>query len=141
MGELKEEFFVKHLEEGFKKIVEAQSDIAFYRRYRQGPGGRIFQGSGKRLHDRSGRLGDWLADPSYTVKASGGGVRGIMRNFPIYMRFLDMKEHGNFMIYNRQIWGILYGDTFNRMRYEFREYIAERLKEIFFDVPRKPGKQ
>lgn len=53
-----------------------------------------------------------------------------------------MKEHGNFKIYNRQIWGILYGETFQNIRYEFnqevRDWINKNLREIMNQLKVNP---
>ena len=42
-----------------------------------------------------------------------------------------MKKHGNYQIYNRQIYGILYHDTLGKVKYEYQDYIRERVKEMF----------
>ncbi|EOA52049.1 hypothetical protein HMPREF1214_04873 [Bacteroides sp. HPS0048] len=51
------------------------------------------------------------------------------------MRFMDMKRVGNWQIYNRQVWGILYNNTINAVRYEYgkqvRDQIYARLTNAF----------
>jgi len=42
-----------------------------------------------------------------------------------------MKKHGNYQIYNRQIYGILYHDTLGKIKYEYQDYVRERVKEMF----------
>ncbi len=45
--------------------------------------------------------------------------------YPTYIRFLDMKRLGNYRIYNRPIWGILYRQTLRDIRYEFSDWLAK----------------
>ena len=42
-----------------------------------------------------------------------------------------MQKHGNYQIYNRQIYGILYHDTLGKIKYEYQDYVRERVKEMF----------
>ena len=67
---------------------------------------------------------------NYSVIPDGEGVIA-HSNLPLYTRFLDMKKHGNYQIYNRQIYGILYHDTLGKIKYEYQDYVRERIKEMF----------
>ena len=40
-----------------------------------------------------------------------------------------MKHLGNWRVYNRQVWGILYGHTLREIKYEWRQQIADRIRE------------
>ena len=71
-----------------------------------------------------------LQNPNYSVIPDGAGVIA-HSNLPLYTRFLDMKKHGNYQIYNRQIYGILYHDTLGKIKYEYQDYVRERVKEMF----------
>jgi len=71
-----------------------------------------------------------LQNPNYSVVPDGEGVIA-HSNLPLYTRFLDMKKHGNYQIYNRQIYGILYHDTLGKIKYEYQDYVRERIKEMF----------
>ena len=46
-----------------------------------------------------------------------------------------MKRMGNYRIYNRPIWGILYKDSFVKMKYEFedwlRSFVGRTLRDSF----------
>ena len=70
-----------------------------------------------------------LQNPNYSVVPDGEGV--IARsNLPLYTRFLDMKKHGNYQIYNRQIYGILYHDTLGKIKYEYQDYVREGKRNV-----------
>lgn len=45
-----------------------------------------------------------------------------------------MKKKGNYKIYNRQIWGILYRDTFRKMSYMYREWLSGNMKKMLQDA-------
>ena len=106
----KTDFFTDRIGRGIQDIFQAQLDIA--------------------IQGRSGALMAALQNPNYSVVPDGEGV--IARsNLPLYTRFLDMKKHGNYQIYNRQIYGILYHDTLGKIKYEYQDYVRERVKEMF----------
>jgi hypothetical protein len=44
------------------------------------------------------------------------------------LRFLDMKKFGNMKIYNRLVWGILYGETKAELSYGFFEEVRNALR-------------
>jgi hypothetical protein len=44
------------------------------------------------------------------------------------LRFLDMKKLGNMKIYNRLVWGILYGETAKDLMYGFTEEVKTALR-------------
>ncbi|MCS3335720.1 hypothetical protein NXU97_19810 [Bacteroides xylanisolvens] len=85
---------------------------------------------GEIIQGRSGALMAALQNPNYSVIPDGEGVIA-HSNLPLYTRFLDMKKHGNYQIYNRQIYGILYHDTLGKIKYEYQDYVRERIKEMF----------
>lgn len=115
--DLKFQYFTDQLRRGFRKIFETQRGIAQSQIYSQ----QAYRTDGTR-RSRSGQLMAALNSPSYTFAPSGVGVKATV-NYPTYLRFLDMKRMGNYRIYNRPIWGILYKETFNNIRYEFREWV------------------
>ncbi len=127
--EIKAKYFKEHIEKGIKDIFEAQRKIALYRIYQVGSKRREVRLSGQTLRSRSGLLKYCLTYPNYSVETSGGGV--ISRtSLPTYIRFLDMEEFGNFRIYNRQIWGILYTETMQNIKYEYRDWLKEKFPEL-----------
>lgn len=136
---IKQEFIREKVEKDVRTIFEAQLLIArerVYTRTRYSREGRSFyqeKGFGKTL-DRDSLLLKALESPQYKIEASGNGVISTS-NIPLYMRFMDMKRVGNWQIYNRQVWGILYNNTINAVRYEYgkevRERIYKQLQEMF----------
>ena len=115
---------------GIQDIFQAQLDIATKRIYQKGRERRKVQGTGEIIQGRSGALMAALQNPNYSVIPDGEGVIA-HSNLPLYTRFLDMKKHGNYQIYNRQIYGILYHDTLGKIKYEYQDYVRERVKEMF----------
>lgn len=69
-----------------------------------------------------------LKNPVYRLSASGSGITSVS-TVPLSMRFLDMKHLGNWQIYNRQIWGILYSETLLNIKTEWRDWIRQRIAE------------
>lgn len=137
---IKQEFIRENVERDFRAIFEAQRLIALeriYTRTNYSKGGRTFyqeQGYGRLVKGASGELLNALRNPRYTINLSGVGVIATS-NVPLYIRFLDMKGHGNYGIYNRQVWGILYNNTLANIRdgygKEVRERIYQQLREAF----------
>ncbi|MFK2785139.1 hypothetical protein ACIXWU_07090 [Bacteroides fragilis] len=48
-------------------------------------------------------------------------------NVPLYIRFLDMKKHGNYGIYNRQVWGILWNNSLQTIKYGYGKEVRDRI--------------
>lgn len=48
-------------------------------------------------------------------------------NIPLYIRFLDMKKHGNYGIYNRQVWGILWNNSLQTIKYGYGKEVRDRI--------------
>lgn len=138
--QIKQEFIRENIERDFRAIFEAQRLIALeriYTRTNYSREGRTFyqeQGYGRLVRGTSGVLMSALQNPRYTIELSGVGVVATS-NVPLYIRFLDMKEHGNYGIYNRQIWGILYNNTLSNIRdgygKEVRDRIYQQLRGAF----------
>lgn len=136
---IKQEFIRERVEKDIRAIFEAQLLIArerIYTRTKYSKEGRSFyqeQGAGATL-DRDSLLLKALETPQYKIEASGNGIISTS-NIPMYMRFMDMKRVGNWQIYNRQVWGILYNNTINAIRYEYgkqvRDQIYARLANAF----------
>ena len=99
------------LQAGFRRILENQRYIAQTNNLK-----------------RSGRLIEMLNSHPTQIQPSGRGIRGKLI-YPKHIRFLDMKKKGNYKIYNRQIWGILYRDTFRKMSYMYREWLSGNMKK------------
>lgn len=128
---LKGELFRQYLEKGIKDIFAAQRQIAAK---------KLADPTPRQARSRSGELMRSLQNPQYMLQPEGGGVRSEIY-WPTYIRFLDMKRQGNWKIYNRQVWGILYKETFVKMRFEIskklQEYTAEILSRSFEPLNKK----
>lgn len=122
-SELTSKYFAEHLRKGFRNIFDEQRAIAAC---------KIYDHEAKTLtgyrRSRSHILEQALQNPSYVIQPSGSGVAASV-NYPSYIRFLDMKRLGNYRIYNRPIWGILYKQTFQDIRYEFSSWLLKNFGE------------
>ena len=101
---IKQEFVRENIEKDIRAIFEAQYLIATERVYTsaiyptQVGQRRSFvqeQGYGRLVRGTTGRLLSALRNPVYSVGFSGRGVVATS-NIPLYIRFLDMKKHGDY---------------------------------------------
>ena len=99
---IKAQYFRAQLEKGIRDIFEAQRAIATERIYQSGHDRIREKRGGATLQGRSGVLLEALTNPRYHITPDGEGIR-TETTLPAYIRFLDMKRHGNYQIYNRQI--------------------------------------
>lgn len=117
---LKGEYLRQQLQKGLDKIFEAQREVA----------SRKIDRSEKAKKSRSGALMASILHPNYKLSAFAGGVHGLI-TYPREVRFQDMKHLGNWKIYNKQIWRILYKDTFSSIRFEFSDWLrTQMVKEL-----------
>lgn len=126
---VKIQYFRQQLERGIRNIFEKQKEIATARIYSKGRGDRHASRQGREYYDRSGSLLDSLTNPRYLISVDGSGV-SLATSVPTYIRFLDMRRLGNYHIYNRPIWGILYGETLQNVKYEFRDWLDRHFPEL-----------
>lgn len=117
-------YFKELLQKGIRDIFEAQRLIANKRIYQSGHERVRTKRDGNTMQSRSGALMAALNNPKYLLSNDGDGIHAELA-YPLYLRFLDMKRLGNWKIYNRQLWGILYKETFVQIRYGFSEWLAE----------------
>lgn len=117
-------YFKELLQKGIRDIFEAQRLIANKRIYQKGHERIREKREGHTMRSRSGALMAALTSPEYLLSNDGDGVHAEM-GYPLYIRFLDMKRLGNWKVYNRQLWGILYKETFVKMRFGFSEWLEE----------------
>lgn len=115
-------YFTEYVNRGFRRIFEEQRRIAakIY-------GKQAYRTDGT-PRSRSGRLQQALASPTFSITGSGSGISA-KAQYPTYLRFLDMKRLGNYRIYNRPVWGILYKETFNDIRFEFSAWLRKNLAD------------
>ncbi len=126
---IKAQYFRAQLEKGIRDIFEAQRAIATERIYQSGHDRIREKRGGSTIQGRSGVLLEALTNPRYHITPDGEGIR-TETTLPTYIRFLDMKRHGNYQIYNRQIWGILYKETLINTKYEFRDWLKKHFPEL-----------
>ena len=132
---IKQEFVRENIERDIRAIFEAQYLIATERVYTSaiyptqvGQGRSLVreQGYGRLVRGTTGRLLSALHNPVYSVGFSGRGVVATS-NIPLYIRFLDMKKHGNYAIYNRQVWGILWNNSLQTIKYGYGKEVRDRI--------------
>jgi hypothetical protein len=120
-------YFREYVNRGIRKIFAEQRSIAASKIY----GKQAYRADGG-MRSRSGRLQQALEARSYIITGSGSTLSASV-NYPTYIRFLDMKRIGNYRIYNRPIWGILYKETFRDLRYEFSDWLQKYIKKHISD--------
>ena len=99
----------------------------------QGAGRKVVKAGKKRMQVRSGALMQSLMYPEYFIQAEG--ERFIVSVFIVkHMRFLDMRIHGNWKIYNRQVWGILYNNALKDIKFNYGEAIKDRVSEALHEA-------
>lgn len=127
------QYMRQQIADGLRDILEAQRLIAAERIYQKGHDRVIEKRGGLPVSGRSGDLMEALTNPRYGVSVSRNGVVG-ETSLPTYIRFLDMKKHGNFQIYNRQVWGILYKETYNKIKFEYREWLENNFRNMLNEL-------
>ena len=130
---LKIQYFKQQLEKGIRDILEAQRLIARSRMFHKGLDRIREQRRKGTFQKRSGALMTALTNPRYLVSTDSGGVR-TETTVPTYIRFLDMKRNGNWQIYNRQVWGILYSETLQNIKYEYHDWIKKNFPSLLKQI-------
>lgn len=110
---IRKEFFERTVRKGFNKIFGLQRERLMY------------------VGERSGRLRRFLYAPQMTVSPANVTV-----HYPIYIRFLDMRDKGNHRIYNRPIWGVVYKEIIPELQYGYTE---QARRQIYNDLLRAVG--
>jgi len=126
---IKGAFIRKAVNEDLQTIRERQLMIVRDGEYRHGAGG--YQASlrkGSLMNEHTGRLISALSGNAYQITGSGAQLQ-FRSTVPIYIRFLDMKHLGDWRIYNRQIWGILYNNSYQEIRFGFTDEVREFLRK------------
>ena len=132
----KSSFIVQTLERDLRNIYNAQLLIATKNTYIEGKELKIKVKRGKQFRDKKNakRIIEKLQNPNFVITQSGENFQ--VTNYILKeLRFYDMKAHGNWKIYNRQVWGILYNNALRDIRSQvtenLRDYLGERLQEVF----------
>ena len=123
----KTDFVVSALKRDVVNVYSAMNLIARKNIYIEGSS--LEQKRGKKgsvIGQRSGSLRRSLENPRYSITGSAGRFI-VTANVVLHMRFLDMKRKGNRRIYNRQLWGILYKNTYPDLKYKYGEAVSDHL--------------
>ena len=120
------QYFTEHIRKGFRSIYDEQRAIADR---------KIYDNDNDYTRSRSHALQKALQNPDLSLQPSPAGITAVVK-YPSYIRFLDMKRIKNYRIYNRPIWGQLYKETFQNIRYEFSDWLrknfGEEIRKCFF---------
>ena len=120
-------FINNALADGFKQINEAQIDIASERLYCVGSSKKKTQGHGEVKSDKF--IETYLRGQQASIMHNGASF--IMSSKVLTrIRFLDMKKYGNYQIYNRQLYGILYNETMPRIKFQFYDQVQNQMQNL-----------
>lgn len=132
-----EEFIRAVLERDARKIYRAQKLIVSEGIWKEGRELKAKK-RGITIQKRTGKLEDALANPDFIIQSQGESFT-IAANYPLYIRFLDMKHLKDMRLYNRQIWGVLLNNALKDIRFNYGKTIADRvgdaLREAFPSTP------
>jgi len=122
-----DEFIRRVLERDARNIHRAQELIVSHKVYLAGKDLKATKRK-KGIQRRTGMLEDSVSNPDFYMK-SEGETFVVAANYPLYIRFLDMKHIGNWRIWNRQVWGILYNNALPDIKNKFGQFISDTLGE------------
>ena len=130
----KTQFVVEVLNRDIKNIYRAQLLIAEKNIRLQGRELKEKRRSGAKIGTRTGQLVEALQNPRFAIAGNDGKFQA-EAYITLQTRFLDMKRKGNWMIYNRQVWGILYNNSRVDIKYRYgdqiRDILGEALNQAF----------
>lgn len=112
---LKMEYFLSMLQKGVREVFSRQAKAAQ---------SNIYSNGNDQEEGRSGALREALEGPKYSITTVGQGLQ-VIATLPEYGRFIDMKAHGNRVVYNKHLFGQLYRETMQDIKYEFREWVEK----------------
>ncbi len=114
-------FLQSVLDYGLRKIYENQMNIATQRTAERKSRARAYKdGAGEYIINT-------LRQRMSQVQVSGSSAE-VISQIPLVMRFVDMKNYGNWEIYNKQVWGILYHDVFKDLSQKYRSWIIFQMR-------------
>lgn len=119
---VKKKFVHETLQEGILKIYSTQENVVR-----------------NNFQRRTGRLLTTLSAHSFDSQISGENRTIFVRILP-YLRFLDMQyrqrndriskfKRRNLALYNRVVWGVLYHETFPKLRYGFNDEVRNSIRQ------------
>jgi hypothetical protein len=139
---IKKQFIAQTLRRDMVNIYDAMTLIARANIYREGKDLRMKRRQGATIRRRSGALLDSLESKDFDIVSDDDRFL-LTARFVKHLRFLDMKRLGNWKIYNRQVWGILYNNAIPDIKYNFgrevADYVGDSLREAFGVYLSKPG--
>jgi hypothetical protein len=117
---VKQEFITRIAKEEFTRLAAEQIEILESKR-----------GTLTAKHFNVDELIDDVRNRQMSVTQSNGGV---MFSFQVLkkLRFADMKKLGNAKVYNRPLWGIIFGKRYSlmtRLQAEFTEKTGNAIKQ------------
>ena len=114
-------FLQQVLDYGIRKIYDRQLEIASQRSAeRRENARRNYVAAGEQI---IGHLRQRLSQLQVQ-----GSTAEVISQIPLVMRFVDMKRYGNWEIYNKQVWGMLYRDVFSDLSQKYRSYIIFQMR-------------
>lgn len=78
---------------------------------------------------RGAKLAESLRNIRWGVEAMGERAVATVE-YPLMLRFADMKRIGNWGVYNKPLWRSMYRDTLQDIRYEFREWVRKNFPQM-----------
>lgn len=123
---IKKEFIHQTISYGIRKIYSIQAEVI-----------------SSELNTFSGNLSAWAKKSEFTISESDTRSAYYIRVLP-YLRFLEINyrkrndrlskhRRSKLALYNRAVWGVIYGDTFPALRHAFtndiRQYIRQQLEQ------------
>lgn len=125
-GEMSQSAYVLEvLNRDIRNIFQAQQLIVSQRVYLSGKDLKAPRRK-KGIERKSGALENAVMQPNYALKAQGEKFT-LAASYPIHIRFLDMKKKGNWKIYNRVIWGILYNNALKDIKFRYGETVSDQV--------------
>ena len=114
-------FLQSVLDYGVRKIYDRQLDIATQRSMASREKHRnYYKGAGEYIIET-------LRQRMAQVSVQGSNAE-IVSQIPLVMRFVDMKNYGNWEIYNKQVWGMLYREVFSDLSQKYRSWIIFQMR-------------
>jgi hypothetical protein len=123
---IKRDFIVKTLRRDMNNIYDAMTLIARKNIYVEGRKLTVTRRDGPLIGRRTGQLLDSLESRDFDIVHDDDRFL-ISSRFVKQLRFLDMKSLGNWKIYNRQVWGILFNNAVPDIKYSIGTEVADLL--------------
>lgn len=114
-------FLQSVLDYGIRKIYDHQLSIATQRSMERRLQARSYSvGAGEHIIN--------TLRQRLTQTQVQGSAAEVISQIPLVMRFVDMRQYGNWEIYNKQVWGMLYRDVFSDLSQKYRSWIIFQMR-------------